>query len=338
MKKSGIFFVCSFILLGLYPFRFEAAETKLAQTSMKFLSVPLDARSAALGSALTAMETNSIALFSNPAGMARLNGFIDGTMGQVQWIADINYIFGSLAFRPSEGRYGVIGLTFQSVDYGNFAGTIRAENEQGYLDVGNFSPSAFAVGLGYAKALTDKFSAGGHIKYVNQDLVGGYTDFAADQTAVVQDFSAHVLVFDFGILYRTGFRSLNFGMCVRNFSKEIVYSEESFQLPLTFRIGLSMDMLDIYRILEPGAHSLLMTVDAIHPRDYPEQLAFGAEYVFMKAFILRASYWGPNDRFGASYGLGFKKDLAAIHLEIDYAYTPFDTFGDVHRFTVAIGY
>ena len=338
MKKTGIYFIYVLLILITNPWQLEAVEKKLAQTSMKFLSVPLDARSAALSSALTAIESNSIALFANPAGMARLNGLLDCTIGQVKWIADINYVFGSIAFSPMNGRYGVVGLSFQSVDYGKFMGTIRAENEQGYLDVGNFSPSAFAFGLGYARALTDKFSVGGQIKYVNQDLAGGYTDFTIDQNPVVRNFSAHVLVYDFGILYRTGFRSLNFGMCVRNFSKEIVYSKESFQLPLTFRIGLAMDVLDIYSLLDQDHHSLLLTVDAIHPRDYPEQLAYGAEYVFMKTFVLRASYWGPNDRFGVSYGLGFKKDLSGISLGIDYAYTPFETFGDVHRFTVAIGY
>ena len=46
------------------------------------------------------------------------------------------------------------------------------------------------------------------------------------------------------MIYKTGFKSLNLGMSIRNFSEEIKYIEEGFQLPLTFRIGASIDALD----------------------------------------------------------------------------------------------
>ena len=36
-------------------------------------------------------------------------------------------------------------------------------------------PNAYAVGLGYARALSDKFSVGGNVKYVRQDLGTGAT-------------------------------------------------------------------------------------------------------------------------------------------------------------------
>jgi hypothetical protein len=139
-------------------------------------------------------------------------------------------------------------------------------------------------------------------------------------------------VFDFGFLYSTGFKSLNFGMSIRNFAQEIKYAQESFQLPLTFRIGLAMNTLDLTG-MNPDEHSLLLSIDATHPRDYAEQLGFGLEYVFMKMFALRTGYEFPNDEHGFAAGVGFHKDISDVSVGVDYAYTPFGIFGDVHRFS-----
>ncbi len=120
---------------------------KLAQTGMKFLSVPGDPRAAAMGSAATAMTGGSEMLFANPAGMAWTDRTTDVMLGQMQFLADINYNHASASFRPSNGRFGVIGVSLTSVDYGTFQETIRADNDQGFLDLGDFSPQAYALGL-----------------------------------------------------------------------------------------------------------------------------------------------------------------------------------------------
>jgi hypothetical protein len=310
---------------------------KLAQTGMKFLSLSLDARASALGGALTAVEGNSLTMFYNPSTMGFRDQAFDVSAGQVSFIADINYIYGSAAYQPGQGEYGVFGVTFVSVDYGDLIGTIRAENEQGFLETGMFSPVAYAFGFGYAKSLTDQFSIGGNIKYVQQDLTGGYVNFDADQNGVAVETNKNVMVFDLGLLYRTGFKSLNFGMSIRNFAQEITYIEESFQLPLTFRIGLAMNMMDLTSI-DKNVHSLLLTVEATHPRDFAEQVSFGAEYEFMNMFALRAGYSFPNDEHGFSAGVGFHKDISNYLFAIDYAYTPFGIFNEVHRFTIGFGF
>src|SRR5262245_39904829 len=77
---------------------------KRAQTGFKFLSVSLDARAAAMGDALTAIDNQgATAMMYNPAAMARMDGKIDVTFGQVQWIADIKYNMGAAAFKTSYG-------------------------------------------------------------------------------------------------------------------------------------------------------------------------------------------------------------------------------------------
>ncbi|MDZ7288567.1 MAG: PorV/PorQ family protein [candidate division KSB1 bacterium] len=311
---------------------------KLAQTGFKFLSVTTDARAGAMGEAFTSLEVPSAAMFFNPAGLARLNSLASVSLGQVQWIADIDYSFGSIAINPFDGRFGVFGISVISVDYGKFMGTVRSDiNPLGYEETGDFSPSAFAVGLGYAKALSDKFSIGGNVKYAKQDLGSAIVKYQTDGSPVSNSYDADVAVFDFGVIYRTGFKSLNFGMCVRNFSKEIKYEEEGFQLPLTFKIGLSMNMKDLFL---PGneMHDFLVTVDAVHPRDYPEQLNIGGEYLFMNLMALRAGYSTPGDEHGFSAGAGLRKSFNNYTFALDYAYTPFGVFDNVNRFSVLFAF
>ncbi len=310
------------------------SQQKLAQTGMKFLNVLPDARSAAMAGAVTSIEQYaSTSLFYNPAGIARIQTFMDASVGQTQWIADINLYFGSLAFNLHD--YGVVGLFFQSVDYGEINETIiDARNPLGYQDLGTFKPTALVGGLGYARALTDKFSIGGVVKYATQNLGSHVIEFDTTTNAMTRAGNkAGVLAFDFGILYHTGYKSLNFGMDVRNFSREIAFISEDFQLPLTFKIGLSMNVLDMFE-MDPNVHSFTVSIDAQHPRDFQEQVSVGGEYMFMDILSLRAGYVSPADEQGFSFGAGVKKSFGDYGLGVDYAYSPFGLFGHVQRFSL----
>lgn len=322
---------CLIVALALAP---GFSQDKLAQTGLKFLSVTTDARASAMGEATATLSGTSAAMFFNPAGMARLQTRVEAALGQVQWIGDIKYSYGSLALNLAEGKYGVFGLSFLSVDYGDVLGTIPADNDAGFIDTGVFSPTALSVGLGYAKALSDKFSVGGNIRYVKQDLQSSIIGFNSDGSEMLTDNRVNVMAFDFGIIYRTGYKSLDFGMNVRNFSEELKYQDEGFQLPLTFEIGLSMNAMDLLAAAE-SQHDFIVSVDAVHPRDYAEQMNIGGEYVFVNSFALRAGYAFPNDEHNFSAGAGFRK---ASNLALDYAYTPFGVFDPVHRFSIKLAF
>lgn len=311
-------------------------QDKRAQAGMKFLSVANNARVSGMGEAITSIEGESMSMFFNPAGMARQQSLVDITVGQTQWIADINYMYGSVSFAPFDGNYGVLGFALTSVDYGDLIRTVR-QGADGHTDLGMFSPTAISMGVGYAKELSDKFSVGGNIKYVRQSLGDHVTAVDGNGGYKYENFQKDVLAFDFGIIYRTGFRSLNFGMSIRNFSEEIKYIEESFQLPLTFKIGLSMNMSDLLEI-DKDTHSLLLSVDASHPRDYDEQLNIGFEYTLFNTVSFRAGYITPTDEQGLNAGVGIKQSLMGLNFGFDYAYTDFGVFDNLHRFTVSFSY
>ena len=341
MKRIGLICTIIVIVTGvLAPAAF--GQAKLAQTGFNFLSVGTDARATGMGEAFTTIEGSSTSLFYNPAGLAGIKTFVDLSMSQMKWIADIKYIAGAVAFAPWDGRYGVIGVSFMTINYGTFNFTQVAANDQGYVDVpGMPAPNAYVIGLGYGRALSDQFSVGGQVKYAYQSLgqsvvpvyklvADGTTGKTRiDTTNEVRDYSIGTLAFDFGTMYKTGLKSLAFGVAITNFSQEVKYEREGFQLPLSFKIGLSMNMLD----LVPGIgedHSFYASIDAIHPRSYDEFLNIGGEYAFAKTIFLRVGYITNHPDYDLTAGIGVQK----AGISIDYSYMPHKIFNNVQRISV----
>jgi len=330
MKRLTYLFL---ILTALTVVPVFGQQEKLAQTAMKFLSVSVDPRAAALGDALTAVDHGVGSLFYNPSGMAWQQSSLDLFAGQTQWIAEINYSVAGLSFRPMGGRLGVIGFSLLMVDYGALEETIRFDNDQGFLDLGTFSPSSWVVGLGYARTFTDRFSAGIQLKLVNQYLADSVTGVDSGGEYLRENVEERVMAYDFGVLYKTGFRSLNFAVSARNFAPEITFSEEGVALPLTLNIGVSMNMMDL---IDYGTslHQLMLSVDATNPRDFSEQIRVGTEYVFLNTFILRAGYIFPSDEQGISFGFGLKQSIRSFGFAADYSYTEFGVFSNVQRLAI----
>lgn len=320
------------LLIIFNTFIIAQQKQKLAQTGFQFLSVISDAKAAAMAEAVTSLQFGSSSLFFNPAGMSNMQSFIDVSISSNKWIADINHYTLSLAINPFDGNYGVIGFTIQSVDYGEFYGTrVNKASPLGYDDIGIFKLNAFAVGIGYAKQLSDKFSVGGQIRYVRQDLGESFIPLInAGIDTIEQKVSNKLspLVFDFGTQYKTGFKSLVFGMSVRNFSKEVKYAKEGFQAPLVFTLGISMNLLDFIGEL-PYNQTLYLSIDASHHRDHPEQIKVGLDYKVFNTFSLRGGYISNNFESGLTFGIGVSK----YRFTFDYSYTPFGVFDKVQRFT-----
>lgn len=342
MKKN----INSIILLLIVQFLllsngFAQENVKLAQSGFQFLGIVSDARASAMADAMTSLRFGSSSLFFNPAGMADMDNFIDVTASNNQWIADITHYTFSTAINPFDGDYGVIGFTVQSIDYGDFYGTrVNLGSEQGYDDTGIFSLSALAIGIGYAKQLNEQFSVGGHIRWVHQDLGESLTATNIQTFYAGTDSMRRVagkayesnelspFVFDFGTQFKTGIKSLVFGMSVRNFSAEYKYAEEGIQAPLAFTLGISMNVMDFVEEL-PLDQSLFVSVDASHHRDHPEEIKVGLEYKIMNAFSLRGGYVSSNDENDFSFGMG----VSQFGFAFDYSYTPFGIFDKVQRFT-----
>lgn len=331
--KITIATIMFLFLFSLTSISFAQKNVKLAQTGFDFLSVISDAKAASMAGAVNAIEMGAGSIFFNPASMAGMPDSFEGIVSMNNWIADIkHYQFGAAV---NLDNWGVFSVTLQNVNYGEFLLTKvdpDPNSNLGYIDIGTTTLQAYSIGIGYAKRITEQFFVGGQIKYAHQDLGEGIVPASldiTDTTTLKQSFTASPIVFDFGTLYKTGIKSLAFGMSVRNFSRQVKYAQEGFQLPLIFTIGISLNLMDFWPEAQNN-HSLVIGVDATHDRSYPEQLLVGLNYTFMNMFSLRVGYNSNADLEKFSYGFGVSK----FGFELDYSYTSFDFFDNVQRITL----
>jgi hypothetical protein len=340
MKVKRLLITCllAIIIIGLQTSLSYSQQEKLAQTGFNFLTVSSDARAGAMGDAVNSIPgyyTGSLS--HNPASMGDMTALLNADVSVNSWIADIKYLSCNAVIAPFSGNYGVIGLSFQSVNYGDVLGTMVANNSKGYIETGVLKPTAMAFGVGYAKMISDRFGIGAQVRFAYQSLGVSVVPDYTTNTVTTKKNLTNTAAFDFGTIFKTGIKSIAFGMSVRNFSQDIKFEEEEFQLPLLFTVGISADVLEFFDFTGPQ-QALILSCDLTHPRSHPEQIKIGAEYQFMKLVALRGGYISGDSEDGVTFGVGVTSSglgLSTANFAIDYSYTPFGVFNKVQRFTVS---
>jgi hypothetical protein len=80
--------------------------------------------------------------------------------------------------------------------------------------------------------------------------------------------------------------------------------------------------------------SLLLGVDALHPRDYTERVHVGLEYSYNEMVFLRGGYKTNYDEEGLTAGVGFNVKSGTMGVKVGYSYSEFGVFDGVNRFDV----
>lgn len=305
---------------------------KLGQSTMNFLKVSISPKYAAMGDAPTAIVDDARSMFYNPAGLAGVSSGINAFVSNTQWIADINYIAGGLA--KSFGNLGTFGVNFLSVDYGDIQGAelLSQADPQGYQTTGKVNFGAYAVGLSYARQISNQFSMGGQIQYVGQNL--GKTELAIGTAKN----AINKVTLNFGVKFFPGYKSFRFAMSIRNFSSAAKYQEISAQLPLIFRVGVGIDLLDLVAPSHNSRNSLLVSTEFLHPNNYTERINIGGEYKLAGLIALRGGYEFNRDLAAISAGFGVTPTIGGNPFELNYSYSAFDVFSGVNRFSVVASF
>ena len=332
-RKRVIRLFLIFILMIVIPIYAQVALEKTGQAGMAFLSIPVGARASAMGNAFAAVSDNVEAMFWNPAGLGKVSKW-DFSGGYTRWIADITYYHAGLAYNVE--NIGVFGLNLVWVDYGEIRGAIISRDPAGpgYELTDPISPLALVGGLAYGRQLTDRISFGANMKWVYQDLGTSYSQKDSLSPLVAHESKLGIPALDVGVIYFTGFKDLRVAVSVQNVSYEKQFVDEDFSLPFNIRMGIAMDLLTIFA--PDGNSSLLVSIDATHPRDYRERLHFGVEYSLFDIFFLRGGYKINYDEDKLSFGIGLNPlSRDGMGIRFDYSFNPFGKLDSpVHRVSV----
>jgi hypothetical protein len=357
MKKVILYLLPLFVLS---VFSVPALAQKVGSTSMQFLKVMPCARATAMGEAYSVLASGADAVFWNPAGIASLqnkeNQSVEASLTYVRWIFDTQQ--GALSVASSLGDWGSVGVQVQYIDYGKideaiWASPYKDDTEFPGLTGNTFRPFAYMVGLTYAYQLTDKFSTGVTVKFVHESLYNGSTvsTFTSQGDPINVNTWANGLMFDFGLQYNTGYRSIKLAAAVQNFGPNVTYAKkadesavkyepESNAIPLALRVGVAADLMGTNALLfENQDNRLGVAFDLFQPNDYAQQAHLGVEYEFSNMLALRGGYKFNYDADGLTAGIGVKQTISGTRVSVDYSYSALDyNLGSVHRISIGAGF
>ncbi len=290
----------------------------------QFLKIPVGARAVALGKAYSSLAVDGSSPFWNPAGIMRTPGRRNFFFSHTEYTADI-----ALDYLAVHGRRQNFGyaLTFGGLRSGDIPRTTEL-HQQGTGQ--SFNANQFFVGLTVARAMTDRFSVGGTVKYYQENL---------------DSYRLTSVLADMGILYYVGFGDLKVGFSVRNFGGDLKpggtppampdgYTHfpefQSFAAPTEGAFGVS-------RTWELGENLGVLTVaDFYHPSDATETFRFGTEAGIYRMFFLRCGYETSRDEGGFGAGFGLQLNRKQLLLRIDYAYSDMGAFGTIHQVSLDV--
>ena len=339
MRKLVILLHLMLLIPGysLYGQEEGGGGKKVGQAGFKFMDVTIGARAAGMGEAFSLIGDDADAIFCNPAGIAQMDDKkFDLTLCKVDWIVETSV--NALGLVSNLGTFGNLGFSLLYTDYGDVIGTVyEPDSASGYRETGLLELGSYATGISYARKLTEKFMIGANFRYAYENL--GDNLFANDRetrdSIWSQKNEAHTIAYDIGTIFYPGFESFRLGMSIVNFSTAVRYEYEEgrtnpFQLPLTFKMGAAMDILDL--LGEHPHHSLLVDFELVHPRDFSQRYHLGGELSVLEILKLRAGYKFGYDEEGLAFGAG----INTANVKLNYSYNEFGVFDFVNR--VSLGF
>jgi len=293
-------------------------------STAQFLKIGVGGRASALGDAFVAIANDASALYWNPAGLVQ---FKDDQVifSHNQWVVDINHDFlGGVYHLGNNYAFG-LALTGLSMD------DMPVTTE--FAPFGNgqfFTFGDVAIALTYSQKMTDKFSFGATVRYMEETL---------------DKLKMRGVMIDLGTYYWTGLGSTRFAVTVSNFGAELAPDGDvvlvgkrkksdwqSFAPPTMFRIGFAFEPY------ESAEHKVTTSIQLNHPNDNSENFAVGVEYTWNKILFLRGGYKFNVDEQDYSFGAGLNVPISIANFTLDYAFSNFNRLGTVHRFSIILGF
>jgi opacity protein-like surface antigen len=325
------------------------AQSKVGTTAAQFLGVPVGPRAIAMGGAYVASNQDVSSIYWNPGAVVQ-SGRSEFSFVNTDWLVGTKFRWFGLVLNLDGDN--AIGASITDMDYGQGDVTTVASPE-GTGET--WSAADLAISLSYSRRLTDKFSIGGSVKYINQR---------------VYNESASTVAFDAGLLYQTDLNGLRIGMSMSNFGGDMTLSgrdllnrvdtdpnnsgsnktlvaylkTDAWPLPLLFRVGAAMD------VVKNDEVTATVAVDALRPNDDFESINLGGEVGWRNMLFIRGGYQSifkggqaplssDKGQEGLTLGAGLQYQFEGFAaLSFNYAFQKFGLFGNLNTIALSIGF
>ncbi len=325
MKKI---FLYIFILTAFVDSKAQLFPTlggqRVGISTAEFLKIGVGSRSSSMGDAFVAVANDASALYWNPAGLVQFDQD-QVIFSHNQWVVDINHDFlGGVYHLDGTNAFGVAITSLSTQD-------MPVTTEFAPFGTGEyFSYGDLAFAVTYSRKMTDKFSFGGTVRYIEETL---------------DKLKMRGVMIDLGTYYWTGLGSTRFAVTVSNFGNQLAPDGkvvligkreksdwQSFSPPTIFRIGFAFEPY------ESGDNKITTSVQLNHPNDNSENISAGFEYSWKHIVFLRGGYLFNVPEQNYSFGFGVNIPIRIAYCEVDYSYSNFTLLGDAQRFSIILGF
>lgn len=338
MKAKFCYLLLHLILATLGLSQLASAQSKTGTTIGQVLLIEPSARATGMGNASVALFDEVASAYYNPGALGQLSGY-GVHFTHSLWLADIKYDYAA-AFIPA-GSFGNLFFSLTALN----SGEINVRTVTQPLGTGErYSVSNLALGLGYGRALSDRFSLGLQLTYLQE---------------TIWHSSLSTFALNVGTIYRVSENGLRIGASISNFGLQAGYDgrdlriqydldpakygdnsalpgevvTQDYSLPVLFRVGLSLP----YKF--HSNHQIMLAVDAFHPNDNTESVSAGAEWSFLNAFSLRGGYqnlFQKDSEVGLTAGAGLHYDFEGFVFKFDYSWADYGRLENTQRFSLGL--
>jgi hypothetical protein len=328
---AGVLLIVTAVHAQLVP---NLGGQRAGISAFQFLKIGAGARGVAMGEAFVAVANDASALYWNPAGLSQMSEN-QALVAHTEYVAEIKHDFVGAMYRLTEND--AVGIALTSLHMKDMEITTET---QPFGTGRYFSFGDVGIGISYARKMTDQFSFGTTVRYVEETL-----DVLKMRSVMI----------DLGTYYWTGLGTARFAVVICNFGADVapegtatqidgtaLSSFQSFSLPTLFKLGFAIDPL------LTDNHRVTASVQLNHPNDNGENVRVGVEYAWQNTFFLRGGFkrtigqqlLGADETSDESYTLGAGVCIATglTTVGADYAFANFNLLGSVHRISVTLTY
>ena len=292
-------------------------------STAQFLKIGVGSRATALGESFVAVANDASALYWNPAGLVQFDQ--DQVMfSHNQWVIDIYHDFlGAVYHLDATNAVGVAFTSLSTKD-------IPVTTEFAPFGTGEyFSYGDIALAVSYSRRMTDKFSFGGTVRYIEETL---------------DKLKMRGVMINLGTYYWTGLGTTRFAVAVSNFGNQLAPDGkvvligkreksdwQSFSPPTIFRIGFAFEPY------QNEDNKFTTSIQLNHPNDNKENVATGIEYSWKNIVYIRGGYKFNTDEQNYSFGFGVNIPIRIAYCMVDYSFSNFVRLGNAQRFSIILG-